>query len=195
VASSLSRIQLRGRQWAAQPVRTGFALGQGHAEGLLHQALVTDAGTDAGQRGGDLGIEQWRRHHAAMALERDQVLAGAVHHFHHRRIGQHRRERIGDARGQRIGEQDAALRVVERDLHQRQLRPPGALAHEFCIQADAGRGGGEAGGELGRVADPDGHGRADLLKQSTSLTARVVGMSNGGRRSRRARLPAAATMA
>src|SRR3546814_2079377 len=41
-----------------QPVRTGLALGHRHAQHVLHQSLVADAGGDPGQCRGGLGVEQ-----------------------------------------------------------------------------------------------------------------------------------------
>lgn len=66
-------LQLRLREWAAHPVRAGFALGQGDAGDCRDQFLVTHAAADAGQRRTDLGIEQRARQHAAGDLEGNQV--------------------------------------------------------------------------------------------------------------------------
>ena len=159
-------FQLRGRQRAPQPVRAGLALGQGDAEALLHQALVAHAATDAGECGGDLGVEQRRRHDPAGALERNQVFAGAVHDLEHARIGEQWRQRGAHAGHQRVDQQDihpSGSRVAHRQLHQRQLRPVGAFADEFGIDADAGGALSEAGLQVGGVGNPMVHefGRAE----------------------------------
>ena len=58
--------------------------------------------------------------------------------------------RLGGVRGGMTGRS----RLADDDLHQRQLRPPGAFAHEFGIQPDPWRQGVEAGREFGGIADP-----------------------------------------
>ena len=61
-------FQLRVAERTAQPVRTGFTLGQRHAGDGLHQFLVAQAAAYAAQRRSNLRIEQGRRQHAAFCL-------------------------------------------------------------------------------------------------------------------------------
>jgi len=147
-------LELRVGQRPAHPVRTGLALGQDHAGDLRDQLLVAHATADAGQRGADLGIEQWPRQGATGALECHQVLAGAVHDLEDGVVLQPRTQGLGHAGYQRVDQQDL---VAHRHLHQRQLRPVGAFADEFGVQADAVGALAKAFFKFGGVSDPVSH--------------------------------------
>jgi hypothetical protein len=153
-------VQLRCRQWPAQPVGAGFALVDRDPEEVLQHALIAQPGAHAAQRGGDLGIEQRLRQCAAEILQRDQVFAGAVHDLEDAGVGQQLRQRLGHARQQGVDQQDAVVRqrIAACDLHQRQLRPVSALADELGVHADAGRCGGDEGVQRCGVGDPVRHG-------------------------------------
>src|SRR3546814_6383709 len=90
----------------------------------------------------------------------DQVLAGAVHHLEHGGVGEQRPQGVGDALGEWIDQQDVvvAVAVAERYLHQGQLRPVGAFADEFGVQADAAGVLSDAEFQFRGVFDPVGHG-------------------------------------
>src|SRR3546814_1564937 len=63
--------------------------------------------SDLGQRRGGLGVERRLRRGAAGVHERDQVLAGAVHHLEHGGVGEQRPQGVGDARSEerRVGKE------------------------------------------------------------------------------------------
>ena len=75
------------------------------------------------------------RGHGAEAQDEDlDVLPGGVEHLHHRRVGQQLAERVQvDARGLGVDHRDL---VVAGKLHDAELRPVGALAHELGIDGD-----------------------------------------------------------
>ena len=98
------------------------------------QRVVADLVAEAGDHGGDLGVEQ-RAGHVAEAEDEDlDVLAGGVEHLHHRRVGEQVAERGEvDVGGQGVDHRDL---VVAGELHDAELRPVGALAHEFGVDGD-----------------------------------------------------------
>src|SRR5690606_9267716 len=123
----------------------------GHAGHFGHQPLVARARGDAGDGRGHLGVEQRLGHDPAGALQRDQVLAGAVHHLGDRSVGQHAAQGPGHALGLHVEQEDG---VAGGHLGEGQVRPPGAFADEFGIQPDAGGAGLEAGEQGVGPVDP-----------------------------------------
>ena len=116
---------------------------------LTRQPIVRRRFAEAAHHRRDLGIEQRGRDRAAGDVVEDfQILTRRVQNLEHARQVEkldHRLER--DALGQRIdGGADA---VGAGDLHQAELWPIGALAHEFGIDADE-RLFGEPGTQFGK---------------------------------------------
>jgi hypothetical protein len=126
---------------------------------LLDQLLVTNACADSRQRRSLLRVEHRLGHHTAGMLEGNQVLAGTMHYLEDGFVGEYRRQRGGHAGDQRVDQQHrrVAAGVVERDLHQRQLRPVRAFADEFGVEAYAGGGMGKMRLQCGGVGNPDVH--------------------------------------
>ena len=77
-----------------------------------------------------------------------------MHHLEHGRVGQQRPQRFGDAGRQRVDQQDP---VADGHLHQRQLRPVGALADEFGIQPHPFGRGLQLRAQCGGFIYPKGH--------------------------------------
>ena len=136
------RIPAATRTAGGAASRRGLAPGQRHPGHRLHQLLVTHPAADAGQRRRELGVEHRRRQHPAGMLERDQVPLALCITFN--TAGS-----ASSGRGHRTSRAPAdrpagcPVPLPQRDLHQRELRPVGAFADEFGIQAD---GGGRVGG-------------------------------------------------
>ena len=98
------------------------------------QRVVADLVAEAGHHGGDLGVEQ-RRGHGAEALQEDlDVLPRGVEHLHHRGVGEQRAER-GEVEPFGLRVRSRHLGVAGQ-LHDAELRPIGALAHELGIDGD-----------------------------------------------------------
>ncbi len=133
----------------------------GEARRLVHvrlgqpgdQCLVADLITETADHGRHLGIE-YRRRHAAHELQEDlQILAGGVEHLHRLRCRQQVQQRR-QVHPLRQGV-DRRRRIRAGDLHQAQLRPERALAHELGIDGHV-----RAAGEL--LAEcPQGFGVGD----------------------------------
>ena len=128
-------LQLVLAEWAAQPVRARLAFGQLDAGQLAHEFLVAEAGAQAGERCGNLGVEQLCDR-ARPGRERFEVLARAVHHADTRGIGEHGGEWRGIDLGRWVDQRDAA---IDFDLHQRKARQEGVDAHEFGVESDRRR--------------------------------------------------------
>ena len=124
---------LRFGQRPLQPVGAGLAFFQGHAAQLFDQLQVAQAGAQAAQGGGDLGVEYGARHRPAAGLERLQVFAAGVHDLEDAGILQ---QRLEQRRHRGFGGIDQGDVAVDDDLHQGQLREIGALADEFGVHPD-----------------------------------------------------------
>ncbi len=100
------------------------------------QRLVARGFAEAAYHGGDLGVEDRRRHLAVEVVEDFEVLARGVEHLQHLGIVHQPEQRIErDARGQRV---DGGGVIRPRHLHQAKLRPIGLVAHEFGVDRDIG---------------------------------------------------------
>ena len=98
------------------------------------QRVVADLFAEARDHGGDLGVEQRPRHVAEAQDEDLDVLPRGMEHLHHRLVGEQVPERGEiDVRRLRVDHRDL---VVAGELHDAELRPVGALAHEFGIDGD-----------------------------------------------------------
>ena len=100
----------------------------------LDERVVPDLIAEAGDHGGDLGVEDRGGDCAEHEEEDFHVLPAGVEHFYHVRPGEE---------GAEGGEVDAlGLRVHHRDvllageLHQAELGVVGTLAHEFGVEGD-----------------------------------------------------------
>ena len=146
-------IQLRETERALQPVRARFGFGQIDAQQQGDEFLVAHAKAETGHRGGDLRVEQIGRPFRHDHGERFEILAGAVHHAHARRITQTHRERGMLAEFGRIEKRGC---TVDIHLQQRQPWREGIGAHELGIETDQcmRRTQGHPGVERGRVVNP-----------------------------------------
>ena len=104
------------------------------AGNAVDELIIAHLVAVAADHGGDLGVEDRMRDGAGLVNEDLDVLPGGVEDFQHLLVGHQpierrkvepRRERINDRRLVRTGHLDQA-----------ELRPEGALAHEFGIDRD-----------------------------------------------------------
>ena len=95
------------------------------------QRIVADLFAEARDHGGDLGVEQRPRHVAETQDEDFDVLPCGVEHLHHRLIAEQVPE-WGEIDFRRLCIDHRNLAVAGK-LHDAELRPVGALAHEFGI--------------------------------------------------------------
>ena len=125
---------LRGRQRPRRPVAEPVRLVDRAAGQRRDQRVVADLLAEPRHHGGDLGVEQRPRHVAEAEDEDLDVLPRGVEHLHHRLVGEQFAERGEvDVRRLRIDHRDL---VFAGKLHDAELRPVGALAHEFGIDGD-----------------------------------------------------------
>ena len=126
--------ELLRRQRPPRPVREARRFVDPAFGDLADQGLVSDFLAVAAHHGRELGIEQRGRHLPGQAVEHLDVLACRMEHLKHLRVDHEREQgRQIDVPGQRI-DRRVALRAGQ--LHQAQLGPVGAVAHELGIDGD-----------------------------------------------------------
>ena len=126
--------ELLRRQRPPRPVREARGLVDPAFGDLADQGLVADFLAVAAHHGRELGIEQRGRHLPGQAMEHLDVLPRRMEHLEHLRIDHEREQgRQVDTGGQRI---DRRVALRPRQLHQAQLGPVGAVAHELGIDGD-----------------------------------------------------------
>ena len=98
------------------------------------EGVVADLLAEAGDHGGDLGVEQRARHVAEAEHENLDVLAGGVEDLHHRLVGEEVPQR-GEVDVGGLGVDHRNL-LGTGELHHAELRPVGALTHELGVDGD-----------------------------------------------------------
>ena len=127
-------VELLIAQRPVRPVGKAHGLVDARLGELRHQGLVTDGIAEAAHHGGDLRVEQRRRHGAAQAVEDLDVLTRRVEDLENLRIG-HEAEEGGEIQTFRQRVDDGSV-VGPGELHQAELRPVGPDPHELGIDGD-----------------------------------------------------------
>ena len=119
------------------------------AHHLVQERLVAQLRAQAGEAGGDLGVEDAAQLGGPLAAQQRHVLAPGVEDDLDVGVGQQLRQRRGiELLGQRVEDLDAdAVVGLDRDLDQAQQRAIAPLAHELRVDAQPPRGS-RLGGEL-----------------------------------------------
>ena len=128
-------FRLARRQRPQRPVGEARTLVDARLGQLADQRLVGDLVAEAAHHRRHLRIEHRLRQHAAhQPVEDLQILAGGMKHLQNLRCLHHPEQRREiHAGGQRINRHRL---IATRNLHETELRPVGALAHEFGIDRD-----------------------------------------------------------
>ena len=143
--------QLLGRQRPLVPAREAGRLGQPDAQHVVQQPEVAGLGREAGEPGGDLGVEHARDVGAPLPAQQRHVLAAGVQDHLDRGSASTSASGAGSkpAPSERVQQRDL---VADDDLHEAQQRPVAALGHELGVDAEPPFGSGALGegGGVGR---------------------------------------------
>ncbi len=104
------------------------------AEAARDEVGIAHLRWQAQQGGGDLRVEHRRRHAAARLQQHLEVLPRGVQDLGPAAVGQRGEQRREIEPRQRV---DEVAVGVARHLHQAQLRPVGAFAHELRVDGEA----------------------------------------------------------
>ncbi len=101
----------------------------------MQQARVPGLRREAGEAGGDLGVEDVREGRAPGAAQDRDVLAARVQDHLDRGVGEHLRQRSGIAEIllQRVEHDDL---LADADLHEAEQRAIAALGHELRVDPE-----------------------------------------------------------
>ena len=128
-------VKLRGCQRALTPIGTGLGFVERDPQQLLDQIGIADVIGEAGQSGGDLGIEHGGRQTSVYLVEDLEILASGMQLLDCAAVRQdvHQRREGLDCKWV-----DAGQHTGCRYLHQAQLRVEAAAAFEFGVQCQPG---------------------------------------------------------
>ena len=133
VADVVERVlDLRLAEGAARPIGAGLAFRHLALEQPPGEFGVADLRGEAGERRGDLRVEQ-RCHGAEQRREHLEVLPPGMQHLRGAARAQRRAQRPQVLERERVDAHRAAARG---ELQQAELRPVGALAHELGVETD-----------------------------------------------------------
>ena len=134
---ALGVAQLLLGQRPGVPAREARRLGEPDPQHVVQEPAVARLGGEAGEPGGDLGVEDARELDAPLAAQDRDILAAGVDHDLHLGVGEHGGERLRVEARQRV--QHPHL-IADRHLDEAQQRPVPALGQELGVEPEPSGG-------------------------------------------------------